>query len=73
MKINLLIISLLIFSVTNAQIKKGNLFIGGDVQLGISNAGNPNINDAVTRNRSFGISPSIGWTTKDNLVVGVSI
>ena len=73
MKINLLIIMLFIFSVSKAQIKKGNLFIGGEVQLGISNAGNTNGNGYGTSNSSVGISPSIGWVTRDNLVVGASI
>ena len=73
MKFNLLIITLFIFSVSNAQIKKGNLFIGGDVYLSISNATNINANNENTHSSSFGFSPSIGWVTKDNLVVGATI
>ena len=73
MKVKLLIITLFIFSLSNAQIKKGNLFIGGDVYLSISNATNINANNENTRSSSFGFSPSIGWVTKDNLVVGATI
>ena len=73
MKFNLLIITVFIFSVSNAQIKKGNLFIGGEFQLGISKSTNGNTNNGIIRYTSFGISPSIGWVTKDNLVVGASI
>ena len=72
MKLTLLIISLFTFSLSNAQIKKGNLFIGGDVYLGFFNTTNTPNGD-ISRNSGFGFSPTIGWATKDNLVVGVSI
>lgn len=73
MKITLLIISLFTFSLSNAQITKGNLFIGGDVYLSIYNTTNPNPNGEFSRSSSFGFSPTIGWVTKENLVVGASI
>ena len=73
MKITLLIISLFTFSFSNAQITKGNLFIGGDVYLAISNTNNTNANSDISRSSNFGFSPTIGWVTKENLVVGASI
>ena len=73
MKFNLLIITLFIFSVSKAQIKKGNLFIGGYVYLGISNASSTNANGDISKNSYVGFSPSVGWVTKDNLVLGASI
>ena len=73
MKINLLIISLFNFSLSNAQITKGNLFIGGDVYLAIFNTNNTNANGDISKSSSVGFSPTIGWVTKDNLVVGASI
>ena len=73
MKITLLIISLFTFSLSNAQITKGNLFIGGDLYLAISNTNNTNANGDFSRNSNFGFSPTIGWATKENLVIGASI
>ncbi len=71
MKINLLVIFLFTSLLLNAQIKKGALFIGGDVSVyGSKSKGTDPANQVTSQSNGFNFSPSLGWVTKENVVVG---
>ena len=71
MKINLLVIFLFTSLLLNAQIKKGALFIGGDVSVyGSKYKGTDPANQVTSQNNGFNFSPSLGWVVKDNVIVG---
>ncbi len=57
----------------NAQIKKGALFVGGDLQLYSSNTTSTDSNPYTSKNKGIFFSPSIGWVVKENVVAGVSL
>ena len=66
--------SLLFLSIyTSAQIKKGAIFLGGDISFGGSNSTN-NLSPTQTSNStSFGIGINAGKAVKENLIVGVKV
>ncbi|MEP7106580.1 MAG: hypothetical protein ABI760_01335 [Ferruginibacter sp.] len=70
MKINLLVISLFTSLLLNAQIKKGALFIGGDISVSGSKFKSPENNPTTSKNNSYTFYPSMGLAVKDNLIVG---
>lgn len=73
MKINLLVFFLFTSFLLNAQIKKGSLFIGGDVSVYKSDANTTNPDQYTSKSNGFSFSPSLGWVLKDNLVIGGSL
>ncbi|MEJ7588470.1 MAG: hypothetical protein WKI04_12990 [Ferruginibacter sp.] len=70
MKINLLVISLFLFFLSNAQIKKGTLYLGGDVQLYGSSYKSSAGMQYKRNTNNYNFSPSVGWVIKDNVIVG---
>jgi hypothetical protein len=60
------------YTTSQAQIKKGSLFLGGDLSLSTVNAKNAN-DENTTRQNSFNISPVAGIAVKDNFIAGVSL
>jgi hypothetical protein len=70
MKIYLLAICLLLSMLVHAQIKKGGVFIGGDVALYGTKTNSENPADYTSKNNLYNFYPSIGWTVKENVVVG---
>ncbi len=52
----------------NAQIKKGSVFLGGNLSGSTQTTKQPGVDDVVQN--GFGISPVVGKFIKDNLVVG---
>ena len=73
MKFILLVICLSTSLFLNAQIKKGVIFIGGDLQIYSSNTTSTNPNQYTSKNNGIIFSPNIGWVVKENLVAGVSL
>lgn len=70
MKFVLLTIFLPVSLLSNAQIKKGALFIGGDISLYGSHAKGVEGNPVIRNMNNYYFSPSIGWAVKDNVIVG---
>ncbi|MBC7888807.1 MAG: hypothetical protein H7Z13_13095 [Ferruginibacter sp.] len=68
MKINLLILFLFTTLLLNAQIKKGALFIGGDVSVNSSKF--TGTNQSTSQNQAYNFYPSLGWAAKDNIIAG---
>lgn len=67
----ILLISLLTSSlILNAQINKGGLFIGGDVQIFGSKFESSNPGQYIRNTNNYNFSPSVGWVVNDNIVVG---
>ncbi|HRP33391.1 MAG TPA: hypothetical protein PKV73_15945 [Agriterribacter sp.] len=66
------LVFLTLCTTTQAQIKKGSIFLGGDMTLGISNSKNSN-DESVSKQTNFGISPVAGVALKDNFVAGASL
>jgi len=52
----------------NAQIKKGEILLGGGVNYNTSSAGSTS-----GKSNSFYISPSVGQAVQDNLIVGLNL
>ena len=73
MKFILLVICLGTSLFLNAQIKKGAIFIGGDLQIYSSHTTSTNPNQYTSKNNGIIFSPNIGWVIKENLVAGVSL
>lgn len=73
MKFNLLVICLFMSSLLTAQIKKGALFLGGDLQIYSSTATSTNPNQFTSKNSGTSFYPSIGWVVKENMVIGGSL
>ena len=71
-RITLLSVSVLLFVlVTNAQITKGSIYLGGSI--GASNAkGEVSTSTELGKRKSISISPSVGVAVKDNLIAGVN-
>jgi hypothetical protein len=67
----LLVFAVLFCSLVRAQIKKGEIVLGGDVQYN-DQSSNDGSNQVYT-NKNWGINPSIGKAIKDNLVLGLTI
>lgn len=65
-----LLIIVLIFcsSFAAAQIKKGTVFIGGNLNFSIQN-----YEDGVNKNHSIGLSPMIGKAVRENFVAGFAL
>lgn len=55
---------------TNAQIKKGAIFLGGDISAATQTTKSPN--QTSTKQNGVTISPVFGKAIKDNLILGVS-
>lgn len=70
MKKHFLLLTTGLFTVVlvNAQIKKGDVLLGGGVTFGTTSS-KPNPSDATT----ISVYPSIGKAVKDNLVVGLNL
>ncbi len=63
--------SLLFLSIyTSAQIKKGAIFLGGDISFGGSNTTNNLSPNQTSNSNSFGIGINAGKAVKENLIVG---
>ena len=73
MKINLLVVCLYMSSILTAQIQKGALFLGGDLQIYSYNTTSTSPNQFTSKNSGTSFSPSIGWVIKENMVVGGSL
>src|SRR5437763_127898 len=52
----------------NAQIKKGEVLLGGGVNYNTSSAGS-----TTGKTNSFYISPSVGRAVEDNIIVGLNL
>lgn len=71
-KILLVIIICTVASAVDAQIKKGAIFLGG--QLGLSTQSSKNdIPNSESKSTGFNISPAFGKAIKENLVIGGDI
>lgn len=70
MKINLLLLAMLTSVVLNAQISKGSLFIGGDLNISGSRYKAGDSPQTTSTNHQYGVSPVLGWAVKENLIVG---
>jgi len=73
MKIYLLAICVFISSMIHAQIKKGAIFLGGDISIYGYNANSEASRQDTSKLNNYNFYPSIGWVAKDNLVVGVNL
>ena len=62
-------VSIFIFS-ANAQIKKGSIFLGGDI--GGSAQNTKSGSETINKQNNINISPVAGKAIKDNLVLGVT-
>ena len=58
--------------ITNAQIGKGSLLLGGNIGFGKSKQTNSG-SDAAYRQSSFSISPALGFVTADNKEWGIAL
>jgi hypothetical protein len=68
--------SLAVFIVflSQAQIKKGTVFIGGNIGFSNQTAKTTDsVNLPVSPGTSFNFNPSVGWAIKDNLVFGIDL
>jgi hypothetical protein len=54
----------------NAQVKKGNILLGGNVFVATSSDKTDGVDGKITRT-DFGISPKVGYAVSDKWVVGV--
>lgn len=63
---------IIVCTATQAQIKKGSLFLGGDLSVGTTNTKNSN-DENISKQNNFGISPVAGIAVKDNFIAGVSL
>jgi hypothetical protein len=63
----------LFFSQANAQIKKGGIWLGGQLNFYSQHNNYTQPNNYTTNNSNFSISPSIGKAIKDNLVAGIDL
>jgi Outer membrane protein beta-barrel domain len=63
------IIIVIIHSTSFAQITKGTLLLGGGIGVGTSNSKTDNSNFE-TKNNYFSINPVVGFTVKENVIVG---
>jgi hypothetical protein len=70
MKIILLATSLFTGLLLNAQIKKGALFIGGDIQVYGNKYKSTDSSQYTRHTNNYNFSPSVGWVVKDNMIVG---
>jgi len=70
LQLYLLTAGLLVAGVTNAQIKKGDIILGGDLGFSTSTQSSNQSPDKSKQN-GVNISPSIGWAVKDDLTMGV--
>ena len=61
---------IIVCTASQAQIKKGSLFLGGDLSLSTVNT--KNANDEIKQN-SFNISPVAGIAVKENFIAGASL
>ena len=68
-----LLLFICVYSVANAQIKKGDIVLGGN--LGYSDQSSTNQTAPMTTigSRGLNINPSLGKAIKDNLVLGIDI
>ncbi|HEY4208151.1 MAG TPA: hypothetical protein VGM31_15105 [Puia sp.] len=71
-QISLLAAGLLFVCVVHAQIKKGDILLGGNVNLSLQHA-QPGGSDQVNKSTSFSLTPSIGKAVSDGLVVGLNL
>jgi hypothetical protein len=70
-KIFLIIVTVSVIASANAQIKKGSIFLGGDISG--STQKTKRINDAASYKQSgINISPVFGKAIKDNLILGAN-
>lgn len=60
------------YTTSQAQIKKGSLFLGGDLSLSTINTKNADAEN-ISKQNGFNISPVAGIAVKDNLIAGVSL
>jgi|SRR6185437_10274712 len=73
-----LLFCVFVYSITNAQVKKEDIVLGGNLNYydAVSNgaqATNPPTNFPTTKQSSLGINPSLGKAIKDNLVLGIDL
>lgn len=68
----LLTAGLLLVCLANAQIKKGDILLGGNVNFNSSTT-DPTTNDYTNKTIGYGFSPSIGKAVHDDLVVGLNL
>ncbi|HTI94343.1 MAG TPA: outer membrane beta-barrel protein [Puia sp.] len=73
-KILLSSLAVFITLLSHAQIKKGTVFIGGNINfLHQSGKTDDSIYIAANPATNFSFSPSVGWAIKDNLVFGIDL
>lgn len=68
-----LLLCVFVYSIANAQVKKGDIVLGGN--LGYSNQSQSALVSPpeTTKSNSLNINPSIGKAIRDNLVLGIDI
>lgn len=66
------VLFLAIISATQAQIRKGSVWLGGSIEYGKQESERPGT-DAKSKTNRVGIGPAVGFALKDNLVVGLQL
>ena len=68
----LLTAGLLLACLAQAQLKKGDILLGGNVNFAVQHS-TSSTTDQVSKQTSYSVTPSIGKAVKDGLVVGLSL
>lgn len=72
-KITLLSLAIILFaSITNAQINKGSIYLGGNIGGGTTKFEDSN-SPTEGKSSGFSINPAVGVAIKNNLIVGINL